>query len=183
MNRLLLLLSLLLTACSGISIPGISPTALPPPGAETTEPNAETYRKGEPVPFRVDALVYMCVNDPDSFSVARVSQDGQEYVLSLAHSCLGIAGSGVDQFCQDGQVQTTNVGSCTDAITCWEQPINQTLTWDQKAYASISEDCAGKTIHHEELQQVPEGKYRIRINMLQGGEIVTKVIKEFTILP
>ena len=195
MRWLLLLASIFLTACFGAPYPGIMPTASRPILTETTtplptrkatavwmstlEPKIEIYRKGDPVTFDLDDTIYFCAGQ-STFSIARITEN-EKRELSLSHSCLGVVGTGIDQYCQDGQVKTVFVGGCSDAIPCGKQSIHETITWNQKEYVAITEKCAGQTIHREVEQQVPEGKYQITTRVIQNGTITTRVIKEFVI--
>jgi len=195
MRWLLLLVSIFLTACCGAPYPGIMPTASRPVLTETTmplptqkatavwmstlEPKIAIYRKGDPVTFDLDDTIYFCAGQ-STFSIARITEN-EKRELSLSHSCLGVVGTGTDQYCQDGQVKTVFVGGCSDAIPCGKQSIHETITWNQKEYVAITEKCAGQTIHREVEQQVPEGKYQITTRVIQNGTIMTRVIKEFVI--
>jgi len=196
MRWLLLLVSIFLTACFSASYPEAMPTASRPILAQTTtplptrkatavwigtlEPKIEIYRKGDPVIFDLDDTIFFCAGQ-STFSIARITEN-EKRELSLSHSCLGFLGTGTDQYCQDGQVKTVFVGGCSDAIPCGKQSIHETITWNQKEYAAITENCAGQTIHREVEQQVPEGNYQITARVIQNGTIMTRVIKEFVIV-
>jgi len=170
MKRLPVLLSivcLLLSACGGTRTPSVATLTM------------ETYGVGEPVSFEIDETVYVCT-DELAYSIVQITQKGERGVL-LEHSCVGVAGTGVDQFCENGEVEIVEVGTCSDAIFCEETPTRETVTWDQQAYVEISEDCAGQVIHREILEQVPEGRYQVRVRVLQDDAEVFRVVKEFLI--
>lgn len=142
-------------------------------------PNGEIYRKGETIKFRIDDTIQICTNGLP-FSILKPNG---EYV-KLQHSCMGIVGSGFNQYCENGKIVSKRVHQlcdfpwiwcrgCSDAITCQNESIQETFTWDQKEYVEITEECEGKTIRRELKKQVPEGKYQIIVN--------GKVVKEFTI--
>ncbi len=135
--------------------------------------------KGESITFRISDTVQICTNDLP-FSI--IKPNG-EYV-KLKHSCMGLLGSGFDQYCENGKIVSKSVHqlcdfsekwchSCSDALTCWNESIHETFTWDQREYVELTEECEDKTIHREVKKQVPEGKYQVIVN--------GKVIKEFTI--
>ncbi len=137
------------------------------------------YEQGETIKFRIDNTIQICTNDLP-FSIIKL--DG-EYVR-LQHSCMGLVGSGFDQYCENGKIVSEPIhqicefpgrwcNGCSDALTCLDKSIHEIFTWDQKEYIETSEKCEGKTIHREVKKQVPWGKYQIIV-----GE---KVIKEFTI--
>ncbi|MFH1112025.1 MAG: hypothetical protein V1712_03055 [Patescibacteria group bacterium] len=131
------------------------------------EPNV--YKFGELVQFTINDTVRLCT-DASPYLIRR---DGE--VVQLEHSCIGIAGYGVDYYCVDGKItrKDTMLG-CSDIMLCEDKKITETFAWDQQEYIKVTEICEGKEISHEVKQQVPPGKYEI---VLING----KVIKEFTI--
>ena len=143
--------------------------------------SGEIYIKGEPVIFSINARVKVLTNELP-FKI--VNEKGES--IKLKHSCVGLVGCGVDQYCENGKIVRKEVYQlcdfskkwcygCSDAIGQREEYANETFVWDQKEYVEISEECEGKTIHREVKKQVPQGKYQIIVN--------GKVIKEFVIVP
>lgn len=171
----LILAVLLLAGCGGAPS---EPAATPLPQAATLV-SGEMHREGESLTFLIDDTVYLCTNELP-YTIVQIT-GSKERVLMLQHSCLGVAGSGVDQFCEDGQVKIVEVGSCSDAIFCEDTSIGEEVTWDQQEYVEISEECGDRTIHREIKQQIPEGRYQVVVRVTQNDEVVTKAIKEFTI--
>ena len=184
MRHALLLFSIFLTACASSLTPTatpINPRLFPTETRTATQAAAETYRTGEPVTFHIDDTIHFCSNRPTNFSIIQATESG-ERELSLGHSCIGFVGAGIDQYCRNGQVDTVFAAQCSDAVACGEWPIHETITWDQKEYVMLTEACAGQTIHREMERQVPEGKYRIAVQVIQNNKITTKVIKELLIV-
>lgn len=141
----------------------------------------QPYVKGESIKFKIDDNVQICTNDLP-FSI--IKPNGKS--VKLKHSCVGEAGSGFDQYCENGKIVSKPVHQlcdfskkwcrgCSDAITCGNESIHETFTWNQKEFIEITEKCGGETIHREVKKQVPEGKYQIIVN--------GKIIKEFVISP
>jgi hypothetical protein len=139
----------------------------------------ETFRAGEPVTIRIDDTVYLCEDDLP-YSIVQVTGSGERPVM-LQHSCIGFAGTGVDRYCENGQIKTVIVRTCSDAVFCEETRLSEAFTWDQQEYVEISETCAGEPIRREARQQVPEGKYEVTVSYWQDDHVVTGVIKEFMI--
>ena len=166
----------LLVGCGGAQ-PESTATPMPPNTGLIT---GETRREGESLAFSIDDTVYLCT-DEMPYTIVQTTE-GRERVLMLEHSCLRFAGTGVDQYCENGQVKIVEVGNCSDAIFCEDTSIRETVTWDQQEYVELSEECGSETIHREAKQQVPEGKYQVMVRVTQNDEVVTKVIKEFTII-
>ena len=131
--------------------------------------NKTEYKQGETIKFRVNDTVQICTSSSLPFFIIKSSG---EYV-KLEHSCMGIIGSGFDQYCENGKIRTERVRGCSDAFSCWDESIHKTFTWDQKEYVEITEECESKIIRREIKKQVPGGKYQIIVN--------GKIIKEFTI--
>jgi hypothetical protein len=149
-------------------------------GAGPAEPaDLGTFGPGETLTFQLNDTVHVC-NEELPYSIQRITE-GKSQKLMLEHSCLGILGSGVDQFCENGQVTTVPVGSCSDAIICEDQQVNRTVRWDQQAYVVVTEDCAGQTIQHEEKQQVPAGRYQVTVQDWVEDHIEDRVVAEFSI--
>jgi hypothetical protein len=173
MKQLLVLLTLmsLLAACGDEATPTGQPTA--------SASIPETYSIGEPVPFRVDATVNVCQGELP-YAIVQFTGSGERPVM-LTHSCLGIAGVGVDRYCENGQIKTVEVVFCSDAMMCEDIQVDSTFTWDQQEYVEVSEECAGETIYREIKQQVPAGKYAVTLRFMQDGQVVNKVLQEFTI--
>jgi hypothetical protein len=161
---LLLSLSLFLVACGG------SPAGPADLGA---------FGSGETVAFHLDDTVHVC-NEELPYSIQLVSEGGSRKLL-LEHSCVGIVGTGVDQFCESGQVTIVKVGICSDATVCEDQQIDQMVRWDQQAYVVVTEDCAGQTIQREEKQQVPAGQYQVTVQDWVEDHIEDRVVAEFAI--
>ncbi|MGD9101234.1 MAG: hypothetical protein PVF45_12210 [Anaerolineae bacterium] len=170
---LLTLVSLLLVACGDDSIPTSKPVASVTPVAP------ETYNIGEPISFSIDDTVSIC-EDALPYTIVQITGSRERQVM-LAHSCLGIAGVGVDRYCEDGQIKTVEVVFCSDVMMCEDVRVDATFMWDQREYVEVSEECAGETIHREIKQQVPAGKYVVKSRFLQDGQVVSKVLQEFTI--
>ena len=166
MLALLMLMSLLMSACSSI------PSATPP--------TIETYKQGEPITFLINDTVYVCT-DQLPYSIVQITESGEREVM-LEHSCVGIVGTGADQYCENGQIKTEFVGTCSDAILCEEQSIRETITWDQQEYVEISEECAGETIRREIRQQVPAGRYQVVVRDMQNDQVTNRAIKELIIV-
>ena len=160
------LVGLLLAACGG------SPAA---PG------DLGTFGPGEIVTFQLDDTVYVC-NEELPYSILQVTE-GEPRTLMLEHSCQGEVGSGLDQFCESGQVTSVQVGSCSDAIICEDQHVVQTVRWDQQEYAVVTEECAGQQIQREEKQQAPPGQYQVTVQEWVQDRIQYRVVAQFTIAP
>lgn len=173
MKRLLVvftLVVLLLAACGGTSPSGTG-------GEELVD--LGRFKLGEPVTFRIKDTVYVC-SESLPYSIAQVT-DGGERRLMLQHSCLGIAGVGIDQVCKDGQVKSVDVIYCSDAIFCEDQTLDQEVVWDQQEYVRIGEECAGQTIHREVRQQVPSGQYQVVVSDWKEDHVESRIIAEFVI--
>ena len=138
-----------------------------------------TFKVGEPVTFRLDDTVYVCT-DQLPYAIVHVTDGGQRRV-ALQHSCMGIVGSGIDQFCENGQATSVEVIYCTDAIFCEDQEIRESITWDQQEYVELSENCAGQTIRREVKQQVPAGKYQVVVQEWKTDHVENRIVGEFTI--
>jgi len=139
----------------------------------------ETYNIGEPVTFIIDDTIHVC-EDELPYAIIQITESGEREAM-LEHSCLGFAGSGVDQYCENGQIKIVEVVFCSDVMFCEDTRIDETFTWDQKEYVEINEECAGETIRREIKQQVPEGKYEVTLRFLQNDQVVNRVLKEFMI--
>ncbi len=137
------------------------------------------FGPGETITFQLDDTVHVC-NEELPYSIQQVTE-GESRKLLLEHSCLGIVGTGVDQFCENGQVTIVQVGSCSDAIICEDQQVDQTVRWDQLAYFVVAEECAGQTIQREERQQVPAGRYQVTVQDWVEDHIEDRVVAEFSI--
>jgi hypothetical protein len=158
--------SLLVIACGG--------PATPP------EPvDYGTFRLGETVTFSINDTVHVCTGQMP-YRIVQITEGTKRPVL-LEHSCLGIAGTGVDQFCENGDIQYVPVGTCSDAIFCEDQDLDETIRWDQQEYVEITEDCAGQTIRREVLQQAPPGNYQVVVQDWKEDHIEHRVLGEFTI--
>ena len=121
-----------------------------PPGGRPAAArlSMETYGVGEPVSFEIDDTVHLCEGDL-LYGVVQVTEEGNRPVL-LQHSCIGIEGTGVDRYCEDGQIKAVVVRECSDAVFCEDTRVKETLTWDQQEYVEIVEECAGETIRRDE---------------------------------
>lgn len=139
--------------------------------------SGEIYKKGEAIKFKIDGKV-MITKQGDEELPPYFIKDGTGNRLQLRHSCAGELGTGYDEYCENGKIKTVEVVHCSDVFQSSEQVIHRTYTWGQKAYFRIEEECEGKTIHREILNQVPVGKYKIVVYDINGNE---KLIKEFTI--
>lgn len=148
-------------------------------GSQAGPGDLGTFRQGEGVTFQITDTVNVC-NDEMPYRIIQVT-DGGERRLLLAHSCVGIMGEGIDQFCENGQVETVLVNTCSDAIVCEDEKIDTTVTWDQHEYVEIEEECGGQTIRREVKQQVPSGSYQIVVQDWVDDRIETRVIGEFQI--
>ena len=138
-------------------------------------PAAEEVPFGEPVTFTVNETFPLFCTNQDPFSIRQIIEHGSR-ILNLEHSCIGIIGTGVDEFCEKGQMIAEYSGECSDAISCFENyTVNYEFNWDQQEYVLITQECGGTTIHREIKQQVPAGRYQVIVN--------NKVIKEFVIIP
>jgi hypothetical protein len=100
------------------------------------------FLPGEEVSFSINDTVHVC-DDELPYSIVQVAGDGQRKVM-LEHSCIGIVGAGIDQYCENGQIETVEVRYCSDAIFCEDQEIRTTVNWDQREYVEISEECSGQ---------------------------------------
>ena len=173
MKRLIalgVLVSCLLFACGSESVPGTGSSGPADLG---------TFVAGEPVKFLIDDTVHVCT-DELAYAIVQVAASGQRQLM-LQHSCVGIVGRGIDQFCENGQVKTEDARFCSDAIFCEDQMLDMEVVWDQQEYVQISEDCAGQTIHREVKEQVPAGRYQIVVQDWKEDHIESRVIAEFTI--
>ncbi len=144
----------------------------------------EIYKKGETIKFKIDDTVQICRNELPYRIVRHDIKKPDIMTIKLQHSCIGEVGSGFDQYCEFGKIVSKEISTlcdfskkwchgCSDALTCWNESIHETFTWNQKEYVETTEECEGKTIRRELKKQVPEGKYQIITN--------GKVIKEFII--
>ncbi len=176
---ILIVLSLisLASACSRARMPNEDPKVV---RIGTQEPGPEVYREGEAVTVRAEDTVYWCTDRP-AYSIVQVGAH-QARTLRLNHSCLGFVGTGIDQYCRDGQVQLAYVGYCSDAILCEKGPLGE-IRWDQSEYTTVTESCGGQDIQREVEGQAPPGVYQIIINTFQGDTVVPKVVKEFVLAP
>jgi hypothetical protein len=168
---LLALMALLLAACDGAGEPGAGLGAPADLGA---------FKAGEAVTFDLNDTVHVCT-DQLSYAIVQVTS-GKERSVLLQHSCVGIVGRGIDQFCEDGQVKTVDVIYCSDAILCEDLEIQERIVWDQKEYVPITEDCAGQTIQREVKEQVPPGEYQIVVQDWKDDRIQIRIVAEFTIV-
>ena len=138
-------------------------------------PTWEEVYIGESIKFNIKETFHSFCTNQDQFSIIQILDNEYRRVLKLEHSCLGIAGSGVDEYCENGKIVRNYQGNCSDAISCVENfSVNYEFTWDQREYILITEECEGKAIHRELKQQVPAGEYQVIVN--------NKVIKEFIII-
>ena len=163
------LLSCLLTACGSTSEPGTGEGPI----------DLGTFPAGEPVTFHIDDTVHVCT-DQMAYAIVQVTDSGQRRLM-LQHSCVGIVGRGIDQFCENGQIRVEDVRTCSDAIFCEDQTLDLEVVWDQQEYVQISEDCAGQTIHREIKEQVPAGNYQVVVQDWKEDHIESRVIAELTI--
>jgi hypothetical protein len=141
----------------------------------------ETYQPGESISFTIDDRIYIC-EDELPYRIVQITEP-RDRKLNLEHTCLGFAGSGVDQFCENGEVKSVEVVFCTDVMFCEEESINQTFNWDQLEFVQVSEDCAGTTIFREIQEQAPEGIYQVHTLKWKNEQATPVVIKEFRISP
>ena len=124
---------------------------------KTISLDKKDFFQGEIVKFSIKAKVNLCSNDAP-YSI--VNENGR--VIKISHSCIGFVGSGRDCYCKDGIIDCISVEpSCSDAILCRKEKIDNTFSWDQTEYIEIVEECEGKTIRREEPRQVRPGKYKI----------------------
>jgi hypothetical protein len=164
------LLGLLLAACGGT----------PQTGAGGQGPvDLGSFELGEPVPFRIKDTVQVC-SDNLPYDIVQVTEAGERRVM-LQHSCVGIVGRGIDQYCDNGQITIVDVIYCSDAISCEDQALDEEVVWDQQEFVEISEQCAGQTIHREVKEQVAPGEYRVVVSDWVDGHVETRVIAEFAI--
>ena len=139
-----------------------------------TAPSWEETPMGKPVKFTVKETFPLFCSDQDQFSIIQIIENGTR-TIKLEHSCIGIIGSGVDEFCENGKVIRNYQGDCSDAISCVENySVNYEFSWDQQEYVLVTEQCNGIAIHREAKRQAPAGKYQVVVNK--------KVIKEFIIV-
>jgi hypothetical protein len=68
---------------------------------------------------------------------------------------------------------------CSDAVSCEEVQVDATLTWDQREYVEVVKHAPVKSF--TEIKQVPAGEYAVKLRFLQDGQVVSKVLQEFTI--
>lgn len=172
-----MLAGICLVACSRALTPSLS-TPIEPDAAAGLIPT-EVYRVGEPLAFQIVDTVHVC-EDALPYRIVQITQSGEREV-NLEHSCAGVEGAGIDQFCENGEVKTVQVVFCSDAVFCEEQPVHETIKWDQQEFVQITEECAGQSIHREIEQQVPEGKYQVRVHIWQDQQAVPVTLKEFMI--
>lgn len=158
--------SVLLTACGG-------------PQAPKAPEDLGQFQPGETVQLTIEGVVHVC-EEHLPYSIVQVTDSGQRSLM-LEHSCLGIAGTGVDQFCESGEVKFVVVAHCTDVMLCDDQELNQTVRWDQQEYVQVSEDCAGREIYREIQQQVPPGRYQVVVQDWIEDHVENRVYAEFTI--
>jgi len=173
MKRLLawfVLVGLMLAACGGPSETGTGSTSPDDLGA---------FKAGEPVVFRFDDTVYVC-SDQMPYAIVRVT-DGEERRVMLQHSCDGEGGRGIDQFCEQGQIRTEEVITCSDAILCEDETLAQGIAWDQQEYVPIREDCAGQTIYREVKEQVGPGQYQVVVQDWVEDHIERRIVAVFAI--
>jgi hypothetical protein len=138
-------------------------------------PSGEEISMGEPVKFTVKETFSLFCTNQDQFSIIQIMDSGYRRILKLEHSCFGIAGSGVDEYCENGKIVRNYQGNCSDAISCIENySVNYEFNWDQQEYVMVTEDCEGKTIRRESRQQARAGEYQVIVN--------NKVVKEFVIV-
>ena len=134
----------------------------------------EEIPMGKPVQFMVKETFPLFCTNQDQFSINQIVESGSR-TLRLEHSCIGIVGSGVDEYCENGKIIQKYQGECSDAISCVaDYSVNFEFIWDQQEYIVVTQECEGKTIQRESKQQSPAGKYQVVVN--------NKVIKEFIIL-
>jgi hypothetical protein len=164
------LLSLWVAACGATSQPGAG-------GQEPAD--LGSFEVGEPVAFHIKDTVHVCTEDL-AYGIVQVADGGERKVM-LQHSCMGIVGRGIDQYCDNGQVTIVDIIYCSDAISCEDQTLDQEVVWDQQEYVEIGEQCAGQTIHREVKQQVPPGKYQVVVSDWKSDHIESRVIAEFVI--
>jgi hypothetical protein len=139
-----------------------------------------TFTAGEPVTFRIEDTVHVCT-DELAYAIVQITDSGTRRLM-LQHSCIGIVGRGIDQFCENGQVRTEDVRTCSDAIFCEDQRLDLEVVWDQQEYVQIGEACAGQTIHREVNQQVSAGRYQIVVQDWKEDHIENRIIAELTIM-
>ena len=138
--------SLVVAALLGLWLAGCGATSQP--GAGRQEPvDLGSFGTGEAVTFQIQDTVHVCDNDL-AYSIVQVTDGGERKVM-LQHSCTGIVGRGIDQYCDNGQITIVDVIYCSDAISCQDQTLDEQVVWDQTEYVQISEQCAGQTIHRE----------------------------------
>ena len=140
-----------------------------------TAPAVEEVHIGKPVHFTVKETFPLLCTGQTPFSIRQVTENGSR-ILQLEHSCIGVIGSGMDEYCEQGKIVPVYSGECSDAISCVENySVNYEFNWDQQEYVLVTEECGGTTIHREIKQQVPAGRYQVIVNH--------KIIKDFTIIP
>ncbi|MFH0973951.1 MAG: hypothetical protein V1817_04165 [Candidatus Micrarchaeota archaeon] len=144
-------------------------------------PAVETFRKSEPIKFKIDGVFQVRSNDLP-FSIISLTHGING--LQLKHSCNGKMGYGIDEYCENGKIVLRYISTlcsfsekwcngCSDVIG-WENTIvDEEFSWNQKEYVSVSEWCENTDIHREVPTQVPEGRYAIVVK--------DKVVKEFVI--
>jgi hypothetical protein len=137
-------------------------------------PTREEIRMGEPIKFTVKDTFPLFCTDQDQFSIRQIFDTGYR-AIQLEHSCLGIFGSGVDEYCENGKIVRNYIGNCSDAFSCVENyTVNYEFSWDQQEYVMVTEKCEGIAIHRESKQQVSAGEYQVIVN--------NKIIREFIIV-
>jgi hypothetical protein len=129
------------------------------------------YNVGQPVVFHIDATILYCTDQDATFSIRQIVDDVYTREIRLAHSCVGTEGTGFDQFCRNGEIETEFIGHCSDTIICSHWAIDETILWDQLEYVQFEEECAGQTILQEIRQQAPEGRYVVTIPVVENNEI------------
>jgi hypothetical protein len=164
------LLSLLCSACGGISQPGAGRQEFTDLGS---------FKMGEPVTFQIQDTVHVC-DYALAYSIVEIT-DGAERRVRLQHSCQGIAGRGIDQYCDDGQITIVDIIYCSDDISCQDQTLDVEVVWDQQEYVPVSERCAGQTIHREVRQQVPPGTYQVLVSDWKEDHVESRAIAQFVI--
>ncbi|MBU0707624.1 eight-cysteine-cluster domain-containing protein [Patescibacteria group bacterium] len=150
--------------------------------AGTLKLTRSRFAVGEKIEFTIDNIE---VNYCSNVLPYRIT-DSQGDVLNIRHSCAGLAGYGIDQYCEDGQVviqQTDDI--CSDHISCESQNVSGVFTWDQKTYQAVSDVCGDQQISREEAIQAGAGIYHILITdtdekvynetfTISGSQVVTE---------
>ena len=122
--------------------------------------NKEEFSQAETIIFSIKAKVKLCTND---IPYSIMDENGEP--VKTRHSCMGLIGSGRDCYCKNGTIDCVSVGpGCSDAISCWEEKVDNTFSWNQLEYIEITDNCEGRTIRREEAQQVKPGRYKIVVS-------------------